>query len=69
MRTCVVTPSRTTGGKKEEKEDEEEEEVEEEGGGKNMSASDPDVHAPSTCPMHAGTVVYTNAALHADAVV
>eukprot|EP00959_Pyramimonas_sp_CCMP1952_P341741 7158741-Pyramimonas_sp.AAC.1 len=32
-----------------------------------LSAANPHVHAPSTCPMHAGIAVYTSAALHADA--
>eukprot|EP00959_Pyramimonas_sp_CCMP1952_P337493 7067643-Pyramimonas_sp.AAC.1 len=59
-------------------------EVEDEGGGKNvakyyqhflgvvfqLSAADPHRHAPSTsCPVHAGAVVYTSVALHADAMV
>eukprot|EP00959_Pyramimonas_sp_CCMP1952_P230507 4818802-Pyramimonas_sp.AAC.1 len=30
---------------------------------------DPHPRAPSTCPVHAGAVVYSSAVLHADAVV
>eukprot|EP00959_Pyramimonas_sp_CCMP1952_P038547 806664-Pyramimonas_sp.AAC.1 len=81
MRTCVVPPSRTTGGKKEEKEGEEEE-VEEEERGKNASFDYQNFPGVAfTCPHQILTymlllpilctqaLVYTSAALHADAVV
>ena len=82
MRTCAVAPTRTTGGNEEDEEEEEEVEVEEaeEGGGKNVSFDYQQFLARlvvrsrssrtcSFCLMHAGTVLYTSVALHADAVV